>query len=417
MIVPVVFAAGLGLIALLGLRPRTGIGLLGSAFFLGVLGLGLWTHILLFVRIPVGLPSVLAGAGLLAAGIGLRGRPLFRVEWPRPTLAAIPLLLSGAFALAGALSWPYLGFDGEIFYALRAKSILQYGTFWNPDFLDPARLHLGARRPLLLPSIYADFALLSGTMDARLLRVWFALVHLSALAVVADRFRLSPLWLAVLAWLPAFWHDSGGVFSGYADATLAMLFLLGFDALREGDRRFGAFTLSAAVLLKQDAWPFLAVVAMATLVTRPRELPRTVGILVVPALAVVTWTILSSRLAPQPDLGPPNQMTLPTMAASLAWWPDVLGRLGSDLVKPKHWGLFWVVAMGALLLRAPRLSRDDARWLLVILLQLLVYVAALATYREEIVMATRTQGMRLLLHLAPLMWLWVGREPVSRSSF
>lgn len=408
MIVPAALLAGLGLLSLTGLRPRTGTGLLGGALFVGALGLALWTHLLLLVRVPVGLWSVLAGVPLMGAGLLRRG--VFAVEWPKPAISSLPVLLAGAFTVAGALSWPWLGHDGEIFYLLRAKSILHYGTFWNPDFTDPARIHLGARRPLLLPSIYADFALLTGTLDRRLLRLWFGLVHLGGLVLLYDRTRLSPWWLAVLAWLPASWHDSGGIFTGYADPLVGLLFAF---ALVLPQKPPSILLISAAVLLKQDAWPFLIAVAAATAVTRPRELGRTAATLAVPAGLAIAWALVATKLAPQPDLGPPGQMTVATMASSLAWWPEILGRLGSELVKPKHWGAFWVVAMAALVVRARRLTRDDARWLLVILLQFLAYVAALATYRDQYILATRTQGMRLLFQLAPLMWVWVGSDPAA----
>ncbi len=418
MIAFVPLLAGLGLVSAVRLRPRTGAGLVGGSLFLGVVFLALWTHLLLFVRIPVSLASVLAGAGAAGIAGAIRfDRTMFRVSW-RPGWNSVPVFLSLAFLVYGAVSWNLLGYDGEVYYVLNAKSILHYGTFWNPDFTDPARLHPSARRPLLISCFYADYTLLAGTTDTRGLRLWFALLHAGALGVIHDRFKMPMLWLTVLAWLPAFWHDAGGVFTGYGDATLAVLILLGVGALAQGERVLSGGAFSAAVLLKQDAWPLLIAVPLATLAAKPRSLPRTLLVLIAPALLAIAWGILSSKLPPRPDIGNAGQVNPARLVASIPNWPTVLGRFGSEILKPAHWGFFWVVTAGGIGLMARHLTREDAWWLSIGLFQILAYAAVTTTYDPSYIhFAAKSQAMRLFLHVAPLFWFCVGRrwQEVMRS--
>jgi hypothetical protein len=57
---------------------------------------------------------------------------------------------------------------------------------------------------------------------------------------------------------------------------------------------------------------------------------------------------------------------------------------------------------------ARRLHREDARWLLVLFFQGAAYVLVWSTYpREQLRSWMDVQDMRLLLHLLPMMWMWL----------
>ncbi len=401
--------AGLSLLALLRVRTSTVAGMVGFAFFLGVIGLALWTHALLLVRIPVALPSLLAAPVLLAAAAAWKGnRSVLRASWGRPTIEAIPLALSFLLAVIVAFSLPVLATDGEVIYAFKARSILHHGTFWNPDFTDPASIHPASRRPLLLPCVFADFFMLTGGTDYRQLRLWLALVFIGSLGVLHERARPPLLWLAAFAWMPAFWRENEGVCAGFPDPTLGVLFLLGFDALRKGEKALAILSLSAAVLLKQDAWTFPVAIALATAFTLRKEAWPTARILLLPASLIVLWIVLSRRFPWSFDFFP-GQFSPGNLLASPARWPHVLARLASELVKPKHWGVFWFLALLGIGLSIRRLTRDDARWLLVVLFQGAAYVLVWATYpKEEIRGWMGVQDVRLMVHLVPLLWMGLG---------
>lgn len=415
--IAVAFAAGFGVVSLLRLRPKTGAGLLGGIFFFGVLWLALWTHLLLLAKIPLGLPSLVAGAGaMMIAGFARWEREMFRVSW-RPSWSSVPVLLAVLFGIAGAVSWPLLGYDGEVYYALKAKSLVYYGTFWNPDYTDPARLHPSARRPLLIPCLYADFYLLAGTTDGRVLRLWFALLHAASIGVVHDRFRPRPLWLTVFAWLPILWHDSGGVFTGYGDVLLGILLLLAMDGLRNRQPALAAGALALAALLKQDAWPFLVALFVATLVFRREETLRTTLVLAVPAALILAWSLLSSGLRPA-DEGSHTYVTPARLIGGLGNWPHVVARYGSELVKPSHWGFFWLVIAGGIVLLARDLTREDGWWLLAGGLQLFAYMAVTTAQDPAYIhFATKSQAMRLAFHVAPIFWYCVGRRWAEKEDY
>lgn len=416
----VVLLTGLSLVCLLRLRPATGAGLLGYAFFLGVLGLALWTCLLLFLRIPFNTLSLPVATILVCVAAAWKGDlTVLRVMWPRPTWAMVPVLLSTVFALVGALSWHEMAWDGEVFYALKARSIAFYGVLCSGDFAEPGRIHMVPKRPLLLSAIYADFYLLAGSGDHRVLRIWFALLHLATLGVLYERARPSPFWLAVYAWIPALWHDFGGVFTGMADSLLAVLFLLVVDALRRREWGLAVFSMTVAVLLKEEAWAFLVALGFATLLTVPRDLGRLALVFSLPCVAILAW-ILVSRDFVVVSAYRSGQFSPANFVNSIPNWPLVLQRMSSEMLKPKHWGLFWVIGLAGVGILIRHANRSDVRWLLVIFLQFLAYVAVETTWPAgEIRNCTRIQGMRLMLHLAPLLWMWLsmkyeevrGREP------
>src|SRR5262245_42076417 len=93
--------AGLGLLSRLDRRSRPGIGALGIGFVIGVLAVALWTHLLLWVRVPVNLATVLVAP----LAMGACGRWSFVREWTWTPLPRPFLLAAGAslFLMWGAL--------------------------------------------------------------------------------------------------------------------------------------------------------------------------------------------------------------------------------------------------------------------------------------------------------------------------
>jgi hypothetical protein len=402
------FLTGFPVVSLLRVRSVQGGGLLGTAFFLGVVSLALWTHLLLLVRIPVTVASVLSGPLLAGAGAAWKGdRSVFAVTWSRPSVQALPVLLSAFFALLIAVSWTRLGSDGEAVYSLKARSIAYYGTFWNPDFTDPARLHPASRRPLLLPCLYADLFMLTGSFGVRPLRLWLAFLHIASLGLLYERARPRMMWLAVFAWIPAYWRQVQGVCTGFPDATLGVLFLLGVDAIRREERGLAILSLSAAVLLKQDAWAFPIAIALGTLASDRLRLRTLVGTLSIPVLLALVWMAIARHLTASFDFLP-GQFDPANLLGSPRRWPLALSRLASEIVKPKHWGLFWWAGLLGVILNVHRLGRRDARWLLIVLFQGAAYVLVWSTYpRDQLRSWMDVQDMRLLLHLLPMVWMWL----------
>ncbi len=385
-------ALGLAILSRLSSRPRSGPGALGLAFVAGAFGLGLWTHLLLLVRVPVNLPTVLAGPAVVAA----LGRPRFLRElvWKRPPWPAAILVPAAAFMMWGALSTSWLGYDPDTMYLFRAKSIARHGTFWNEDFTDPTRLHLGHRRPLLLPAMYADVAFLSGSWEGKLLRIWFALFQVAAWAAMYDVLRgrtgrlPAALGTALYAWVPALWHDHGGVIAAYADAPLSMALLLAVAS----ETPLAVLFLSAGALLKDDGMAFLL----------PFAVVRGWRPVVLPAALAAAWVAVAMHLPRDADFLPANFLN-----PHFAEIPGVLRKVGSEMVTFKHWSLLWVLALAVLAVRARRLDREDALWLVPVFAQIAIYVGVWITF-EPAVMALfiRVQDMRLLLHVAPLAWCW-----------
>lgn len=384
--------AGVGLLSRFDRRPRSGIGALGLGFVIGVLAVALWTHLLLWVRVPVGLATVLVGP--LAMGACGRWSSVREWSWSRPPRALALAAAGSLFLLWGALSTDYLGWDPEALYKFKAESILHHGTIWNEDFTDPDRPHIARRRPLLFPAIYADSALLSGSSDGRPLRVWFALIQIAAFAAMYDvlRKRLAPgasaLIVGCIAWLPLLYLRDGGVAAAWADPLLGMIFL--FALVSEAP--LAVFFLAAGALLKDEGTAFVLVYAL-TRGWKPA---------VIPAAISAAWFI-TARAFPPDFAYFPQQFSNP----HLDQLPVVLRELGLEFVTLEHWSILWIGFAVLLATRIRKLDREDARWLLPVAGLLAIYIGVWTTFEpDQVVRYVGLQGHRLLLHLAPIMLYW-----------
>lgn len=383
---------GVGLLSRLSSERRPGPALWGLGFFLGVLGTALWTHLLLITRVPVNLGTI-ALAPVLFAVAG-RWKAVREAEWERPHPAIWIVAAAGAFILWGALSFSLPGFDPEVFYCLKAKSIVVHGTFWNEDFTDPARMHAAHRRPLLLPCIYADVYLATGSFDARLLRVWFALLQLGAFGGMYQILRSrvgraeASVALAIYSWCPVLWSDAGGAVSAYADAPLSMCFMLALIA----EAPLAIFAAMAGALLKDEGIAFML----------PFALARGFRLAVIPGSLAVLWVAIASRLPRDGDFLPAN--FLHPYFSSL---PLIFRHLFGEVNMMKHWGLLWLVILGVLAWKCRRLGRSDLRLLGPLGLQLMIYVGVWSTFPiENLRPLIRVEDMRLMFHLLPTAWVW-----------
>ena len=390
--VALALAAGLAILSRLSKTRRSGPGAIGLGFFVGALATALWTHLLLWGHVPVTTLTVLMGPALIAA----TGRRQFLRElaWSRPPIAALLIAPAAAFMVWGALSTRSLGYDPDTMYLFRAKSIAHHGTFWNEDFTDPARLHLGHRRPLLLPAMVADVALLSGSWNGRLIRLWFALLQIAAFGGMYDALRrkidapAAALATAIYAWLPAHWHSHGGAVTGYADAPLAMIILFALTS----EAPLAALLLTAGALLKDEGQAFLL----------PFALLRGWKPAVIPAAVAGAWLLTARGLPLDGDYLPMN-----FLSPHVEHLPLILRKLGSEMITWKHWSLLWVGMFFVLGSRMRRLDREESRWLLVLAMQLAIYVVVWMTFpADQIRMALRVQDMRLVLHVVPALWVW-----------
>jgi hypothetical protein len=384
--------AGLGLLSRLDRGPRSGIGALGLGFVIGVLAVALWTHLLLWVRIPVNLGTILAGP----LAMGCCGRWSFTREWAWIPLPRTLLLAAAAslFLLWGALSSDDLGWDPEALYRFKAGSIVHHGTIWNEDFTDPDRPHIARRRPLLLPAIYADFTLLSGTDAVRPLRLWFVLFQIAAFGAMYDvlRRRLAPAASALVvgcyAWLPLLFLGDGGVAAAWADPALAMIFLLALAS----EAPLAGFFLAAGALLKDEGTAFILVFALT----------RSWKTAVIPAVISGAWMVTARSLPPDFAYFP-QQFSNP----HLEMLPVVAREIGRHLVTWKHWSILWIGFAVFLAMRIRKLDREDARWLLPVSLLFAIYVGVWTTFdRGEIARYVGIQGHRLLLHVTPILLTW-----------
>lgn len=399
--------SGFALLSRLSTERRSGPGTLGLSFIVGVLALGLWSHLLLWTRVPLTTMTLLVGAAIMM--VSGRWSAIRDAVWRRPPWPAYLLIPAAAFVLYGAATWPLSGGDIEFFYLFKAKSIALHGTIWTDDFLDPDRLHVAHRRVLLLPLLFTEVGLVAGTLDGRFINAWMALFQIAAWPALYDLLRSrvprtdAALATVLYATLPATWRDAGGAISGYPDGPLGYILLFSLA----WEKRLGAFLLSAGVLLKDDAMAFVL----------PFMLVRGIKAALVPGLVAAAWLVTSLFLPV--DTG---YYLIHLKSFSLHQAPEILKRLVIEMAMPRHWSLLWPMILVVLVARIRKLSREDLRLLLPSAMQFGVYMVVWLIFPGEIgKFSIRIQAMRLLLHVVPMLWVWtvwraVGEDSVPRPS-
>lgn len=422
--------AGAGVVAALTPKsaPRRLAEFLGLSFVLGfgLVGLASVALMLSGIRIGPWLPLALGAAGLvLLAAV----RPSFapREASSRVTRAAhVSTLLVFGGILFGAASNENLGWDAEIFWSLKGRSIQRYGTFRNPDFLSPEAAHVNNSYPLVLPSIYAWIYEATGTCSGRPVRLAQAFFYLASLPIVwaALRRRLPAdfaAWLTTLfALTPMFERLGGGVFGGYADYPLGVFVLVGIlsatDWLESGAVRsllLGAVAFACASQTKNEGSAFMVVLAFVVALFGLRHRGWRGGIqglaAAIPGLVLFGLWSLAKRALP-PGTGSTTFAARPvfgfTFEGILERAPIVASKFFEEVTGTARWHFFWPLLLVLLLVRFPRPKHPLSLLAWAAMGQLVLY--AVVWFVDQTHQFEYWNAHRLLLHLFPALFVWAG---------
>ena len=262
------FAAGAGLVRLLGWRLRTHPGL---AYMSGIASVGVLSTLMLMAGLALRWWQVLVLCALLAS-LGLVNR-----ERPEPAggktdrRLAVPLggLLGGYLVVlfAQCLFQPLNSWDAWAKWTMKARAIVLLGGLDTSVFANHAYQPLVLDYPMLIPGLEAmDFRFM-GRLDTMVIHVqfWLLLVGflVAAYELLHDRVPQSLLWpsLLLVGTAPALAEN---LTSAYGDAPVAFFFALaaiaGWRYLVTGERRslwFMGLSAGAAVATKPEGSPFV----------------------------------------------------------------------------------------------------------------------------------------------------------------
>ncbi|MFO7767599.1 MAG: hypothetical protein R6W82_01360 [bacterium] len=333
-------------------------------------------------------------------------------------VAAVPLL----YVAATIVTLPAVGYDSTAIWYPKALHLHGGGSVWSAYFTDPGLVHPHPSYPLFLPlfiagqlsapGIAGDFLVKPGVLY--LYVMGFLAVFGALRRHLASHHALAALALLLYAPFLGPAAGSGPTVSLYADFPLAIAILMtvvglsGYLATGRIQDLWGATAgLVMAVLLKDEgsAWLFSVFVVLlaAYRYSDLREPVRGVlRVLWLPGLVAVVLIAVRLYLPAGSDLGPPDaEMLLALPGAALR----VAGAWLWDLVNPWRWGVLFTTVL--LLTGAGLLGGAPKGWgwvLLMILLQWLVYVTAMALLDLQGAGANYYRGAtwdRLALHLVP----------------
>ncbi len=420
--------AGAGLAALLLRRssPRGLLEFLGLSYALGFGLVGLASVVLMLAGIRIG-PWLAISLGILGMVLLIACRPRFAPGAPVARLARAGQAFTVLVVLGmifGALHRESIGWDAEIFWSLKGRSIQRYGSFRNPDFLSPEQIHVNIQYPLLVPSIYAWVYDATGSTNGRPIRLTMTLLFVASLAVLgaALRRRLPAdlsVWLTALyALTPMFDRVGGGVVGGYADYPLGVFILIAALSalawLETGDR--GAMVLSACAIayasqIKSEGGAFTVVCALVfplfgARIRGWRGALEGASIVAAGLILFGLWTQARRSFPPgagstsfaigvefkSPSEGLPSRV------------PFVLREFATELSGTARWQLFWPALFVILVLRFPRPKHPLSFLAWTGLGQLGVYLVVWALhYNPEF---KYWNAHRMLLHLYPTLFAW-----------
>lgn len=414
--------AALGGAVVAAVRPRP----LGRLHFLGlsyVLGYGVLGVLSILIMAFGGRIGLVAGLLLLAAAatVLVFRRVTFAPPEPVTRSAAwIFLGLALAVGLGLAIFRVGQGWDADSSWSLKAWSLARYGTYRNPDFMEPVRPLVLPRYPLLTPVVHGWVHLATGSTADAPIRLTMFVFFLASLAVLAAAIReraprgAADWLLAAYALTPAvLTADSGGA-GGICDYPLAILILVacleGKRWIETGER--GAAVLSAVSLacvaqLKVEALSLVGGAAVLfplfyALKRGGRDAWRP-ALLALPGLALIgLWT-----WAKQPIREGESAIPI-TASLHVSRLPEVLRALGSYMIRYKEYSLLWPAILLAIALRPPRPRESDSLLLWLAGLQFLAYVVVYLMPPLEIEPRVYMSHnvKRLLLHLLPLSYVW-----------
>jgi hypothetical protein len=392
------FAAGAGVVRLLGWRLRESLGL---AYMSGIAAVGVLSTLLLLAGLSLGPWDALVLCALLAA-LGLVRRERVSTGGGADRRIALPAGgLLGVYLAAlftQSLFEPLNAWDAWAKWTMKARAIVLLGGLDTAVFANHAYRPLVLDYPMLVPAIEAiDFRFM-GRLDDRVIHVqfWLLLVGLlvAAYELLRDRVPQTLLWPALLL-VGASPALADNVTAAYGDAPLAFFFALaaiaGWRYLVTGERRtlwFIGLVAGAAVATKQEGSAFvLGLFVLLVVFCRVRR--RSLAPLALPALwclvAIVPWRIWVSNH----DIRSSTPIEKGLDPAYL--WDRV------DRVWPS---LQWLVAKSC-----------DADWLAILPLALAVGVVVVA--RRRAWSASLFAGGVLAVVFCSLLWAyWVQRPDI-----
>lgn len=437
------------------------------AWALGLVAICFFQLYLIALRIPLGRPSLLMliiPVVLLNLYVPLRRRIAQRSDRPlMPDIrawfvarrrccidASVVRIIAVSFIvllcvlmIAACVFLPLYTWDSRAIWSFKAKVIFSQGTVLNSDFLDISRFHPHQSYPLLVPLAQNFFYLMLGTADEYLVKILFALMYVSMLALMYSFFNtscgisktVSAALTAACASVPCFFVIyNGSVPSAYADFPLAFFYGLTFIYLvrfmRSG--RLTALGIAtccaAATLFTKNEGIVLFILASLVLAAetvaagswKERKGLIAVSVFIGTAiLIVVPWFLLRSALPRGDENNPLSILNAAVLARGMSRLPLVLGLTFREMFRNiVSWGVFWYVSVAALLVCiGQRVRGQEGRLRLYTLLVPLVYWFAVITplYTFFTNPATPielefegTSFERLRLHALPVLMLFIG---------
>jgi hypothetical protein len=360
-----VLLAGFGAAALLAGRTRlrwTEYAALSWLIGAGVISLATW--LLGMALSGWALRGGLAGLALALGGLGWRA---FRATTPIRSASRWPDF--GLFVVLGALvgyaAWfapqVALGWDSLMIWEAKSFLAFQFGGTIPPSYYSSSSLlHTWPFYPLYLPYLQAWVYGWAGAPDQGTFAAFPALFLASTALLLHATLRRqdAPRWLANaamagLAAIPYGFSGAWGMFTGYADFTLAALFFAAVWAAVwcHASRAPAALRLLAVIaallpwLKREGQYLWLAILLVPLWLLFRERRWRSMAQLVAPGVTlIVGWT---SYLKFHEVLIDPTfaRMPLATMAERFG---PVVGRMGSELLARDHWGCLWVATAVAL---------------------------------------------------------------------
>jgi hypothetical protein len=382
--------------------------------------------------------------------LGLAG--LWRRGWPVKPREVLPadgagwlLLVLSAVQIAAVARIGFgrvLGWDGLFNFESKAQlAFLNGGAIPMAFFSDPTRTWTLQSYPLLLPLTESWLYLWLGRADQELVKIIFVLFFVAALCLLQSgnqrlgiagwRKLVAPLLLFTA---PLLLIGDGSASSGYADFPLAVFYLTAViwvtEFWRSGDGaalRLAGVLLAAACWLKQEGailWltAILIIASRIWLGDRTWRQWRNLAALALPGAAVLVGWQVFVRLNHSLNVSQFSPLRFDTLRANLSRVPAISMAVSGEFANWRHWGAFWLIAIGAAVIAWRNASRDWKMLPLFILLPVAFYSGVyIFSLWPSFLTHLESSFPRLLVHVT-LVAVWLvgvslgmGRKPPAKS--
>jgi hypothetical protein len=333
--------------------------------------------------------------------LGLAG--LWRRGWPVKPREVLPadgagwlLLALNAIQISAVARIGFgrvLGWDGLFNFESKARlAFLNGGAIPIAFFSDPTRTWMLQSYPLLLPLAESWLYLWLGRADQELVKIIFELFFVAALCLLrsgSQRFGIAGWRKLVAPFLlfiaPLLLIGDGSTSSGYADFPLAVFYLAAViwvaEFWRSGDGaalRLAGVLLAAACWLKQEG-AILWLTAVLIVAFRiwfgegARRRWRSLAALALPGAAVLAGWQAFVRWNHSLNVSQFSPLRFSTLRANLPRVPANFLAVGGEFANWRHWGAFWLIAVGVTVMAWRSTSRDWKMLPLFVLLPAAVY--------------------------------------------